>query len=62
MKKLRLAILAGIVMSTACSSGVNRKVLIIGRGRIVARENKVTMKDGSGYTEETVDGDKQRVR
>lgn len=44
----------------ACNSPVTKKVLIIGRGQITAKDNDITMKDGSGYTEETVEikGDK----
>lgn len=44
----------------ACNSGANKKVLIMGRGAIAASGNDITIKEGSGYAEETVEvsGDK----
>src|SRR3954454_24528932 len=39
----------------ACNSPVTKKVLIMGRGQITASGNDITMKDGNGYTEETVE-------
>jgi hypothetical protein len=62
MKKLPFIALCSMVTMMACSTtpSVTKKVLIIGRGKITAKDNKVTMTDGSGYTEETVEvsGDK----
>ncbi len=44
----------------ACNSPVNKKVLIMARGAVTANGNDITMNDGSGYAEETVEvsGDK----
>lgn len=44
-----------IAIFFACNSPANQKVLIMGRGAIVTSGNDITIKDGSGYTEETVD-------
>lgn len=40
---------------TACDSTANKKVLIMARGTIATAGDDITIKDGSGYTEETVD-------
>lgn len=60
MKRKHLIALCSMVSFMACSSPVTKKVLIIGRGKITATENDITMTDGSGYTEEKVEvkGDK----
>lgn len=49
--------IAMIVMAAffSCNSAANRKVLIMGRGIIATSGNDITVKDGSGYTQETVD-------
>jgi len=60
MKKIRLIALCSSVLFFACNTPVTKKVLIIGRGKISAQENNITMTGESGYTEETVEvkGDK----
>jgi len=60
MKHIRLFILCGVIAIFACNQPVTKKVLIMGRGQITTQDNNITMSDGSGYTEETVDiaGDK----
>lgn len=56
MKKLLFIALCSVLMSIACSTpSVTKKVLIVGRGKITAKDNKVTMTDGAGYAEETVE-------
>ncbi|MCW3107400.1 MAG: hypothetical protein JWQ09_1906, partial [Segetibacter sp.] len=55
MKRNRFIALFSIVTFMACSSPVTKKVLIIGRGKITAKENDISMTDGSGYTEERVE-------
>lgn len=55
MNKCSFIALCSITALFACSNPVSKKVLIIGRGAISANANEVTMKDGSGYTEETVE-------
>lgn len=56
MKKLSFIAVCSIVISIGCSTNTEtRKVMIVGRGKITAKDNKVSMTDGSGYTEETVD-------
>lgn len=44
----------------ACNEPVTKKVLVIGRGKITVQDNNITMTDGSGYVEETIEikGDK----
>lgn len=53
-----------IAFCLGCNSEANRKVLIMGRGAITTTGNDITVKDGSGYTEETIDvsGDKPESR
>jgi hypothetical protein len=61
MKKNHLLALCSIVTLCACgSNAVTKKVLVMGRGEIAVKENEITMKDGSGYTDKTVEvnGDK----
>lgn len=60
MKKVRFLALCSIVTFFACNTPVTKKILIIGRGKITAQENNITMSGASGYTEETVEvkGDK----
>jgi hypothetical protein len=55
MKKNHLMALCCIVTFLACNEPVTKKVLVIGRGKISAQENNITMTDGSGYVEETVE-------
>lgn len=47
--------LISITALFACNASVTKKVLIMGRGDIAVNKNDITMKDGSGYTEETVE-------
>lgn len=60
MNKYCFIVLSGIMTLVACSSPDSKKVLIMGRGGITANGNDITMKEGSGYSEETVEvsGDK----
>lgn len=60
MIKKRLLALFSIVILIACNSPVTKKVLIMGRGKITVKDNKITMNEGSGYAEETIEirGDK----
>ncbi len=61
MKKLLFIALCGMLMSIGCSTpSATKKVLIVGRGKITAKDNKVTMTDGSGYAEETVEIDEDK--
>lgn len=55
MRKYIIIASVAFTALTACSSAVSKKVLIMGRGAITANGNEITMKDGSGYTEETVE-------
>lgn len=60
MNKYSFIALCCITAIGACNSPANKKVLVLGRGAITANENNITMKEGSGYAEETVEvsGDK----
>lgn len=60
MKKSSLIALIAIAIIFACNTAANKKVLIMGRGAIKLNGNDISMSDGSGYTEETVEvsGDK----
>lgn len=49
---IALIAIAGLL---SCNSGPDKKVLILGRGSVTANGNDVTMKDGSGYAEETIE-------
>ncbi|MDQ6812227.1 MAG: hypothetical protein M3040_00585 [Bacteroidota bacterium] len=55
MKNVCLIIFCALVTIMSCDTPVTRKVLIIGRGKITAQENNITMTGSSGYTEETVE-------
>lgn len=55
MTKFIIVSLCAILTVTACNKPVNRKVLILGQGGITANGNDITMKDGSGAVEETVE-------
>lgn len=56
----KFSIVWGIIAVTACTSPVTKKVLILGQGGIAANGDNITMKEGSGAVEETVEvrGDK----
>ncbi|MCW3113584.1 MAG: hypothetical protein JWR18_1980 [Segetibacter sp.] len=60
MKKTVFLALFSIATFLSCNTPVTKKVLIIGRGKITAQDNNITMTNGAGYTEETVEvkGDK----
>ena len=55
MNKFNLIAWCCIITLLACSSSPSKKVLIMGRGAITANGNEITMKEGSGYSEETVE-------
>ena len=54
MNKRIQVILAGVIALSACNSEVQKKVLIMGRGDIMVKENTVTMTKGTGYAEKEV--------
>ena len=56
MRKIKPLALAFILLALiGCHAPVSRKVIVMGRGKIVVGENKIDMKDGTGYAEETVE-------
>lgn len=55
MNKYSFVALCCILPLFSCDSGAEKKVLIMGRGTITANGNDITMKEGSGYSEETVE-------
>jgi hypothetical protein len=55
MKQNTFFALMAISALFACNSGPAKKVLIMGRGSVTAQGNDVTMKEGVGYAEETVE-------
>ncbi|HEX8675876.1 MAG TPA: hypothetical protein VF700_01580 [Segetibacter sp.] len=55
MNKFNFIAWCCIITLLACSSSPSKKVLIMGRGAITANGNEITMKEGSGYSEETVE-------
>jgi hypothetical protein len=55
MKKTVFLPVSIFAMLVACNKPVSKKVMIMGRGQITATGNEITMKDGSGYTEETIE-------
>jgi hypothetical protein len=55
MRKTRILAVCSILTLMACNSPVTKKVVIMGRGQINATGNDITMKDGTGYVEETVE-------
>ena len=55
MPKYIIITLIFIAALSACNKAANKKVLIMGRGTITTNGNDVSMKDGTGYTEETVE-------
>jgi hypothetical protein len=54
MKLFQLLSFIVIIAATSCSKPSTRKVLVMGRGNLTASENKITMKDGTGYAEQLV--------
>lgn len=65
MKKNYLSLITLIVcgLIVSCSNGPSKKVIIIGKGEIIVNENSITMKDKSGYAEQTMEllGNKEEV-
>lgn len=55
MNKISFIAFCCITALLACSSSTSRQVVIMGRGAITVKENNITMKEGSGYSEETVE-------
>ncbi|HLL42687.1 MAG TPA: hypothetical protein VK369_06085 [Segetibacter sp.] len=55
MNKFNFIAWCCIITLLACSSSPSKKVLIMGRGAITTNGNEITMKEGSGYSEETVE-------
>jgi len=64
MNKYFHIVLISIIALFGCNSSASKKVLIMGRGTISANGNDITMKDGTGYAEETIElsGDKPETR
>jgi hypothetical protein len=60
MNTLKVFASLGLISLVACSTPSNKRVLVLGRGKLIVKENNISMNDGSGYAEETVDvmGDK----
>jgi hypothetical protein len=63
MKYLQILLVSATAI-LACNSPVTKKVLIMGRGSIKTNGNDISMTDGTGYAEETIEvsGDKQETR
>ncbi|HEX8462528.1 MAG TPA: hypothetical protein VF623_13905 [Segetibacter sp.] len=61
MKTIRTLTSLGFIFLVACNAPVTKKVLVVGRGKLAVKDNEITMSNGSGYAEETVDvtGDKE---
>jgi len=55
MKTSRILASLALISLVACSKPANKKVLVIGRGTLTVNENTITMNDGSGYAEQTVE-------
>jgi len=55
MKKFFAIGLVVMIAFSACNSKVNKKVLVMGKGTLTATGNSVDYKEGSGYTETTVE-------
>lgn len=51
MKKISLILLCAVTVFASCESGNKKKVLVMGKGTLTARENNITLKEGSGYAE-----------
>ncbi len=61
MKHLTIVI-AALILLASCTSEVQKKVLIMGKGDIVVAEKNVTMVKGSGYAEkELIFTDKEAI-
>ena len=54
MKRV-FAFIALILMAVSCHKPITRKVIIMGRGKIIVSDQKVEMQDGTGYAEESED-------
>lgn len=63
IKYFRIGLIS-ITAMFACNKPASKKVLIMGRGAITVSGNDITMKEGTGYTEETIEvsGDKPENR
>lgn len=55
MHKYSFITFIAIAALFACNTGANKKVLIMGRGGITINGNDITIKEGTGYAEETVE-------
>ena len=55
MKKSSLLAVCLILLLACEKTETQKKVLIMGRGQVVAKGNDITMKDGNSYVEETVE-------
>lgn len=60
MNTLKVFASLSLISLVACSTPTNKRVLVLGRGKLTVKENNISMNDGSGYAEETADvmGDK----
>ncbi len=50
-----LFILVYLLLLTSCSTEVKKKILIISRGSINAKDNNITVTDGNSYAEKEID-------
>lgn len=48
-----IALVASLLV--ACNQPITKKVVIMGRGKLAVQGNEITLKEGSGYAEETVE-------
>ena len=55
MKRFYLVAITAVLAMAACNTQTKKKVLVMGKGTLTARENAITYKQGSGYAETTVD-------
>ena len=55
MKFQTLIAFLGFIFFISCNAPVTRKVVVMGRGKITIANNKIIMKDGTGYAEEKIE-------
>lgn len=56
MKINQLIAFYSLLTFCACGSGpVTKKILVMGKGEITVAKNDITVNDGSGYTDKTID-------
>lgn len=55
MKRYSFLLLCIGLIVASCNTEVKKKVLVMGKGKLSARENAITYKTGSGYAETTIE-------